>query len=61
MVKKKNSPANEGDVGGVGSITGSGGSPGEGIATHSGILAWRILMNRGAWWATVPGVTNSQT
>ena len=25
----------------------------EGMATHSSILAWRILMDRGAWWATV--------
>ena len=25
----------------------------EGMATHSGILAWRIPMDRGAWWATV--------
>ena len=24
----------------------------EGIATHSRILAWRIPMDRGAWWAT---------
>ena len=24
----------------------------EGMATHSNILAWRIPMNRGAWWAT---------
>ena len=24
----------------------------EGIATHSSILAWRILMDRRAWWAT---------
>ena len=22
----------------------------EGMATHSSILAWRILMDRGAWW-----------
>ena len=29
----------------------------EGMATHSGILAWRIHMDRGAWWATVHGVT----
>ena len=28
----------------------------EGIATHSGILAWRITMDRGAWWAAVHGV-----
>ena len=23
------------------------------MATHSSILAWRIPMDRGAWWATV--------
>ena len=26
------------------------------MATHSSILAWRIPMDRGAWWATVHGV-----
>ena len=31
------------------------------MATHSSILAWRIPMDRGAWWAKVPGVTKSQT
>ena len=25
----------------------------EGMATHSSILAWRIPMDRGAWWAIV--------
>ena len=25
----------------------------EGMAAHSSILAWRIPMERGAWWATV--------
>ena len=25
----------------------------EGMATHSSILAWKILMDRGAWWAAV--------
>jgi len=25
----------------------------EGMVTHSSILAWRILMGRGAWWAAV--------
>ena len=30
-------------------------------ATHSSILAWRIPMNRGAWWATVHGVEKCQT
>ena len=33
----------------------------EGMATHSSILAWRIPLDRGAWWATVHGVTESQT
>ena len=33
----------------------------EGMATHSRILAWRILMDRGAWWATVHGVAKSQS
>jgi len=33
----------------------------EGMATHSSILAWRIPMDRGTWWATVHGVTKSQT
>ena len=33
----------------------------EGMATHSSILAWRIPVDRGAWWATVHGVTKSQT
>ena len=31
------------------------------MVTHSSILAWRILMDRGAWWATVQGVTKSWT
>ena len=34
----------------------------KGIATHSSILAWRIPRTvGGAWWATVNGVTRSQT
>ena len=31
----------------------------EGIATDSSILAWRIPMDRGSWWATVRGITES--
>ena len=27
------------------------------MATHCSILAWRIPMDRGAWWAAVHGVT----
>ena len=33
----------------------------EGMATHIGILAWRIPMDRGAWRATVHGVAKSLT
>jgi len=33
----------------------------ESMAIHSSILAWRIPMNRGAWWATVHGVAESDT
>ena len=33
----------------------------EGMATHSSILAWRILMHRGAWQAAVHGLAKSQT
>ena len=33
----------------------------EGMATHSSILAWRISMDRGAWWTTVHGVAKSRT
>ena len=29
----------------------------EGLATHSSIRAWRIPMDRGAWWAAVLGIT----
>ena len=33
----------------------------EGMAIHSSILAWRIPMDRGAWWAIVHEVSKSQT
>ena len=33
----------------------------EGMATHSSMLAWRIPIDRGAWRATVHGVSKSQT
>ena len=33
----------------------------KGMATHSSVLAWRILMDKGAWLATVHGVTKSRT
>ena len=33
----------------------------EAMANHSSILAWRIPMDRGSWWATVQGVIKSWT
>ena len=33
----------------------------EGMATHCSILAWRIPMDRGTWWATVDGIAESDT
>ena len=49
-------------VGDQGLIPGLQRSPGgEGMATHSSILAWRILMDRGAWWASVHGVAKIWT
>ena len=33
----------------------------EGMATHSSILAWRIPMDSGTWWAIVHEVAKSQT
>ena len=54
----KNLPANAGDVG---LIPGSGRCPGGG---HGNLLQYSCLknpMDRGAWQATVHGVTKSQT
>ena len=45
----KNPAANAGVVKDVSSIPGSGRSPGEGMAAHSSILAWRIA------WTEEPG------
>ena len=55
----KNPPANTGDLRDAGTIPGLGRSLEEEMATHSNILAWRIPMDRGAWWAIVHGVAES--
>ena len=59
VVKKL--PANAGDVRDAGSVPGGGRSLEEGMATHSGVLAWRNPMDRGAWRAIVHGVTKGWT
>ena len=54
----KNPPANAGDMS---LIPGSGRSPGE---VNGNILLYSCLgnpMDRGAWWATVHGVTKSRS
>ena len=55
----KNLPANAGNVRDLGSIPGLEDPLEEGMATHSSILAWEV--DRGAWQATVHGVTKSRT
>ena len=55
----KNLPASTGDIRDVGSILGLGRSAGEGMVTHSSIVAWKIPMDRGAWWVTAHGVAES--
>ena len=55
----KNPSANAGDIRDAGPIPGQKDPLEEAMATHSSILAWRIPMGRGAWWATVHGVIKS--
>ena len=57
----KNPPANAGDERDVGSIPESGRSPGEGHGNPLQYFCLENLMDRGAWWATVHGVTQSRT
>ena len=60
----KNSPANEGDIRDIRDMGPSqvGEDPmEEGMGTHFTILAWRIAWAEESWWATVHGVTKSQT
>ena len=54
-------PANAGDTGDMDSIPGSGRSPGEGNGNPPQFSCLENLMDRGAWWTTVHGVTKNQT
>ena len=56
----KNPPANAGDIRDMGSIPGSGRSSGAG---HGNLLQYSCLenpMDRGAWWATVHRIAESE-
>ena len=57
----KNLPASAGDARDPGSIPGWGGSPGEGNSNPLQYSCLENPMDRGTWWATVHGVTKSQT
>ena len=55
----KESTGKAGDAGDMGLILGSGRSPGEGNGNPQQYSCLENLMDRGAWWATVHGVTKS--
>ena len=57
----KNPPANAKDIREAGLIPGWGGSPGGGHGNPLQCYCLENLMDRGAWRATVHGVTESQT
>ena len=57
----RNSPPNAGDTGDVGSIPGSGSSPGEGRGNPLQYSCVENPMDRGTWLATVHGAAKSQT
>ena len=57
----KNPPADSGAVGDVGSIPGSGRSPEGGNSNPLQYACLKNSMERGAWRATVPGVTKGWT
>ena len=57
----KNPPANAGDAGNAGSNPMSRRSPGEGNGNPFQCSCLENPVDRGAWWATVHGVTKSWT
>ena len=57
----KDLPANEGDARDADLIPELGRSPGEGNGNPLQYSCLKNSMYRGAWWATVQGITKSQT
>ena len=57
----KESACNAGDAGDVGSVLGLGRSPGGGHGNPLQYPCQENPMDRGAWWATVHRVAESQT
>ena len=57
----KNLPASAGDIRDVGSIPGAGRSPGVGNGNPLQYSCPENPVDKGTWWATVHGVTNSRT
>ena len=57
----KNLPVSAGDTRDMGWIPGSGRSPGVGNGNPLQYSCLGNPMDRGYWWATVPGVSKSQT
>ena len=54
----KNLPINTGDVGDMGSIPGSGRSPEDGNGNPFQYSSLKNSMDRGAWWATLHGISD---
>ena len=57
----KESTCNAGDAGDAVSIPGLGRSPGEGNGISLQYSCLGIPMDRGVWWTTVDGITESDT
>ena len=61
VLMAKNPPANTGEVRDAGSVPESGSSPGKGNGYPLQYSCLKNPMNRGAWWAAGPRITESQT
>ena len=61
MLEINNPPVNAGDLKDAGSVPGSGRPPAEGNSNPSQYSCLENPVDRGAWRATVHGVTKSQT